>query len=788
METLISPTIKLASSFNLQSASRYYVCSKQDDVNSRGLWFGDDPLEFSMPLLLLQLSLISIITRAIYILLKPLGQPMIVSQIVGGIILGPSILGRSETFSKKMFPLKGRTLLETLSVFGFMFFLFLIGVKMDPTIIFKSGKRTIAIGFLGFFMPYSLGKFLALILNTTVSMDSDISSVLEYVASAQSMTAFPVIACFLAELKILNSELGRLATSSSIICDICSWSVTGITIISTMIARERSLLRLLYSAVSTALFFIIIMFLLRPAVLWVVRQTPEGKPIKEGYLFAIIVAVLVCGLIGEVIGLHALLGPFLLGLVIPDGPPLGAALEERLDSFVSQLLMPIFFTICGLKTDVFAIQKVKNVFLIQFIVLICFLGKIVGTILPPLYCRMPVRDAISLALIMNSKGIVELATYNIWRENSVLNDQTFSILVISVVIITGFVAPLVRILYDPSRRYLAYKRRTILHSRGNTELGILACVHNEENVPTIIKLLEASNPTKESTITVYVLHLVQLAGRASSLLVAHRPHDKSSSKSDHIIGAFRHYEQCSQSTVSLQTFTGISPFDTMHDDVCSLALEKRTSLIIVPFHKTWMAKGIVKSSPAIRNVNYNVLDKAPCSVGILVDRRQLGLLSSSVYSVAVLFFGGADDREALSYGGRMAENINTRLAVIRFSAPEGAPCGDARSRVLDNEIFNEFRLNTMQNDRVCYHEEVVTDGAGVMATIRSMEKAYDLVMVGRRHKQCALRSSLTKWNECVELGKIGDIFASQDFDGQSSVLVVQQQARVWGMIDPEHSP
>jgi Kef-type K+ transport system membrane component KefB len=106
-------------------------------------------------------------------------------------------------------------------------------------------------------------------------------------------------------------------------------------------------------------------------------------------------------------------------LVIPDGPPLGAAIVDRLDCFVSALLMPIFFTLCGLKTNVFSVQKWKTVVVILLVVFIGFLGKIIGTMLPPLFCRMPFRDALALGLLMNSKGIVELVLLNDWKTNSV---------------------------------------------------------------------------------------------------------------------------------------------------------------------------------------------------------------------------------------------------------------------------------------------------------------------------------------------------------------------------------
>ncbi|KAF8397180.1 hypothetical protein HHK36_016087 [Tetracentron sinense] len=793
-ESLVQDAVNIVIGHRRHTGNNTYVCHFSGRINSSGIWYGDDPLAFSAPLLMVQLSLISIITRAIYFLLKPFGQPMIVSQILGGLILGPSVLGRNPAFSAKVFPTMGKTVLDTFSVFGFMLFLFLIGVKMDLSMALKSGKRALVIGILGFVFPYALAGFVAFLLRHFVTMDNDISRALPFVVALLSVTAFPVIACFLAELKILNSEIGRLAASSSIICDICSWSIMSLRF-AAKVAMVQPLTSSIGSILSSALLIAFIVFGIRPAALWAIRHTPEGKPVKEVYIFALFVALMGCGFLGEAIGIHGIFASFILGLVIPDGPPLGAALVERLDCFVSGLLMPIFFTICGLRTDVFAIQNLKNVLIVLFIVFIAFLGKIIGTILPPLYCRIPFRDALSLALVMNSKGIVEIAALVGWKDDHTLDDQCFTLLVISVVAITGVISPLVRSLYDPSRRYLAYRRRTILHAKRDAELRILACIHSRDNVRAILNILEASNPTKESPINVYILHLVELVGRATSLLVAHRLREKPSpnpTQSERIFNVFRHYEQNNNGFVTVQCFTGVSPQATMHNDVCSLALEKRTCLIIIPFHKQWVAEGRVESSHVLRNLNCNVVEKAPCSVGILVDRGHLRnsravLESSSLYHVAVLFFGGADDREALAYGGRMAEHPNIRLTVFRFSASTDILGGSTASRTLDNGILNDFRLNTGRNERVVYQEEVVTDETGMLNVIQYMENAYNLVMVGRRHEESQFMSRLSGWSDCPELGAVGDVLAAPDFKGGVSVLVVQQQARVWGMLDPEHS-
>ncbi|XP_027337486.1 cation/H(+) antiporter 15-like [Abrus precatorius] len=771
-----------------------FICETVERINSNGLWFGDDPLAYSVPLFLLQLLLMFIFTHFISLVLKPFGQPSFVSQILGGVTLGPSILGRNSAFTDKVFPSKGRNVLDTIAFFGFMLFIFLIGVKIDPTIIFRSGKRIFAIGVLGFFVPYILSGTVGLILSHFASLDNDVSKVLPTVVEIQCITAFPVISCFLAEFHILNSEIGRLVTSSSLVCDVCFSLVVAIKF-AAKLSFTKSIGVTIGSLFSIALLIVFIVFVVHPAALWAIHQSPEGKPVQEIYICGVFLTLIFCGFVGEVVGMNAVFVSFMVGLAIPDGPPLGAALVDKLDCFVSVVFMPTLFTIVGLRTDVFAIQKMKNFGAIQLIIWISFCGKIVGALLPLLFWKMPFRDAFSLGLIMNCKGTVELALLINLKLKNVINDECFSILVLTLVLITGIVSPVVKALYDPSRRFLAYRRRTIMHHRDDQELRILACIHKQDNVLAILNLLAASNPTEASPFDLVVLHLIKLVGRASSLLVAHMPCEKPRehpSQTEKIFNSFKKFEDAYRSKVAFHFYKGISPYATMHNDVCYLALEKRTTFIIIPFHKQWIIGGSTESSFAYKQLNKNVLEKAPCSVGVLIDRGSqkmfwCGYMKESIYHVAMLFFGGADDREGLSCARRMLDQSNVHITLFHFSSSTTDIVGGTeRSKMLDTQILSEFRLKAFRNERVSYKDELVTNGRDVLSVIECMESCYDLVIVGRSHAQSQLMSELTKWKH-GELGIVGEILASLNIKAKSSILVVQQQTRFWGSRDPEES-
>ena len=323
----------------------------------------------------------------------------------------------------------------------------------------------------------------------------------------------------------------------------------------------------------------------------------------------------------------------------------------------------------------------------------------------------------------------------------------------------------------------------------------MVCIHKNEDIPAMINLLEASYASEESTVGVIALLLVELLGRARPLLVAHQPHDtlrSTSSGSTPINNALNQYAQHNKGCATIQSFTSISNFETMHDDVCRIALDRRANILIVPFHKQWEIDGKVGiSNKSIQNMNINVLQRAPCSVGILVDRgNNLGgstslLFARQAYYVAVFFIGGADDAEALAYGSRMSRHECVNVTVVQFLQFGSENSIDRRR---ESDLIDEYRHINNGNPRFEIIEEVIRDGIEMSSSMRKLIDSFDLVMVGREHPESALLHGHEEWSECLELGVIGDMLASQDFGTKASVLVVQQQRVGQQLVNHNVSP
>ncbi|XP_059627068.1 cation/H(+) antiporter 3-like [Cornus florida] len=433
-----------------------------------------------------------------------------------------------------------------------------------------------------------------------------VAPTIKYIILTQTFSPFPVIACLLNDLKIINSDLGRLALATALIRD--------------------------YS-------------------------TPEGKPVDE-----LCIAFISCGV--------------LLSAIISD-----------------------------------------------------FLGA------QMYHWKVPLKDATTLALILSTQGIVEMAGLLIFTQNQ---------------------------------------------SPDNAELRIFVCVHRQDEALAAIKLLEVTNPSRESPLLVHVLHLMELKGQATPLLINHKFGQKISatSRSRQIIDIFNYYKIQYLGLVNVQAFTAISTPKFMHYNICSLAFDKLTSLVILPFHRKWNSQGkMIVNNNTLRSINHQVIELAPCSVGILVDRRKIQRTTpvSPLYHVAVLFLGGNDDREALAYANRMAQSPAVHLTVLRLVAEENTG-EDNGETMLDSENLKEIRLQSSPRGNVMYREEKVKDGLDTALIIHTMDKIYDLIMVGQQHRlDSPVLSGLLEWTELPELGAIGDLLASQDTSQPVSILVVQQQ-------------
>ncbi|KAK9154040.1 hypothetical protein Sjap_001520 [Stephania japonica] len=661
-----------------------------------------------------------------------------------GIIIGPSVLSRNKTFAKAMFPDNGSLEYQTMSVLAMVLFIFVVGVRMDTVMVKNAEKKMLYAGLLGMVVPFVLVCATAFIFQDQIYPGMSTTSSIIGLASSMSMTGFMVIYLILKELNLLNSNIGRLALRVAMVTDAAAFNSLMLFEVMRQSSTDSSVVFKFLASMSGV--GALVLFVLRPTALWVSRKTPPGTPMSQFYVVVFMMSVLLMGFVSDFLGATVAEGPLLLALVLPDGPPIGTTLVERTEAIV-ELLMPLLYAHVGQVVDVYSLGNDFHWLPLAIVLFLGCLGKFLGTVLPLLYFKMPLRDSLTSGFIMILKGQVELFTYIHWLDYGMVKTEIFTLLVLCALLMTAISGPMIAILDRPIGPYSIHcnKRRTIEQLPPNAELHMLTCIYDQENVPALLKLLNASH----APVAAYALHLVELTGRATPIIISHqRPritaNYKHAESSKPIVAAFKKYEKETSEHVQVQAFTVVSPYNSMYRDIVRLALEKKASLVVMPFHMRYneVCKNMGTTCQVERMVNAAVQSHAPCSIGIFVDRghhqkwaaaaassSSSSTLYGAPYRIIVLFLGGPDSREALAYANRMVGKRNVSMAVVRFVLSDDNNEGAKRE---DDKAVEMFVTNNLRRQNVMYNEVAVKDGLETVSVVRRLNDGnYDLWIVGR---------------------------------------------------------
>ncbi|CAN8305918.1 unnamed protein product [Cochlearia groenlandica] len=753
--------------------------------------------DYSLPLLEIVLVLVLCLWQIFYFLLKKIRLPVpkITSMMLAGAALSQaSLLPNDWLVQRIFFPDDLRPkVAETLGAFAFVFYWFLEGVKMDVGMIKRTGLKVVITGIVTVLCPIFVAN--AVFGSLRVTGGKNLTGV-EYrtIIFMQSISAFTGISRLIRDLKINHSEFGRIILSTAMVADATGFGVNLVALVAWSDWRVST-----FQGIGLVGYVIVLIWLVRPAMFWIIRRTPEERPVKEFYIYSIIIfAFFSYNYLAE-LHMFPAVGPFLLGLCVPHGPPLGSLLIQKFESFNTGVLLPLFLFFPMLQIDgVWLAQEIRRLrggfdgqfYEALYIIVVVFVAKVFFSTIPPLLAKMPLKDSFVMALILSNKGIVELCYFMHAVESKALQVKSFTTMAMMILVNSTISPVVIHYLYDASKRFICFQKRNLMSLKHGSDLKFVVCIHKSDHISGMINLIGESFPLEDSLLTCYVLHLVELVGLDNPLFISHQmqkaePGNRTYSTNFLIaFDSFKHY--CK--TITLELFTSISNPKYMHEEIYSLALDKQASCIILPFHRVWSLDQttVVSDDISRRNVNINVLRQAPCSVGIFVHRQNVLSTQKSdpYYKVCCIFVGGKDDREALALGNQMVRNKNVRLTVLKIIPRTTKGMATGWDQMLDTAELKETlrNNNTTLGDHsyVEYVEESVTDGADTATILLSVAKAsFDLFVVGKSSGMGTdVTKALSDWTEFDELGVIGDLLVSSDFPRRGSVLVVQQQQNV----------
>ncbi|XP_049408241.1 cation/H(+) antiporter 20 [Solanum stenotomum] len=765
-------------------------------TSSDGVWQGENTLHYAFPLLIIQTTLVVFLSRLLALLLKPLRQPKVVAEILAGIMLGPSAFGRNKTFTNWIFPSWSTPILECVSNIGLLFFLFLVGLELDLNTIHKSGKKAIGIAFAGISLPFLFSIGVAFVLRKIIKgIDSvGYGEFFLFIGVSLSITAFPVLARILAELRLLTTQIGEMAMAAAAFNDVAAWILLALAIaLAGGGGVHHSPLISLWVFLSGIGFVVFMFLIIRPIMIWVAKKSSNGNNniVEETYICLTLVGVMLFGFMTDFIGIHAIFGGFIFGLIIPKNGDFSEKLILRIEDFVSGLLLPLYFASSGIKTNISQIHSVKAWGLVVLVVSTACVGKVLGTfVVGIMLCSMPMREALALGFLMNTKGLVELIVLNIGKEKKVLDDETFAIMVIMALFTTFITTPIVMAIHKPSSTQNPQLEKPQKKIKKQNNLRILACLRGPRDARALINLIESLRSEKNnnnyvSVTKLYVMRLVEFTDRLSSISMVQRARKNGfpfigrvlfrDDATDQVGAAFEAYSTLGK--VMVRPTMAISGLSDLHEDIIHVAEKKRVELIILPFDKYWQREGNeeveIHAGHGWRMANERVMSQARCSVVVVVDRG-LQLVNNGM-RICIVFFGGADCSKALEIGSRMVEHPAIRVTLVRF-IHHGSTNFDEVERTLDDSTIAEFKMKW--GKQIVYSEKEANNLVNEVLEIGKSGE-FELMIIGNNKSKFPQGIMAKLFDEQQlnnsEFGPLANLLASSDKGIKSSVLVIQQQ-------------
>lgn len=388
---------------------------------------------------LLALVVVIALARVAALVLGRLKQPPVIGEILAGVMLGPSLLGRvAPAASQFLFPPGIIPLLGVLSQIGIIFYMFIVGLKLDLRLLRERTSASIAISHASIVVPFLLGTTTALWLYPRFSSSNVPFTIFAlFTGVSMSITAFPVLARILTDRGMGSTQTGAIALACAAVDDVTAWCLLALLVGTIHSAPEEALTTIGL----TAGFIVVMLSAVRSAALSLKRARDDRGELTQGMFLIVCVAVLVSALITEQIGIHALFGAFLLGALVPHDSALARDVTAKLEDVVVVLLLPAFFAFTGMRTEIGLVNGKEELLACVVIVVVASVGKFGGSALAAAATGLGWRQSMSIGILMNTRGLMELIVLNVGLDLGVVSPTLFTMLVIMALVTTFATTP-----------------------------------------------------------------------------------------------------------------------------------------------------------------------------------------------------------------------------------------------------------------------------------------------------------------------------------------------------------
>lgn len=455
-------------------------------------------------MILLQIIAILIVSRIFSALFAKIKQPTVIGEILAGIVLGPSLLGLFFPGAYSfLFSPNSLDSLYIISQIGLVLFMFTVGMDLNMSEMKSNFKNTFIISQSSIVVPFILGMILAFVIYRDFSPEnSSFTSFALFIGISMSITAFPVLARIVQEKGLTKSHLGTLSIGSAAINDVTAWLLLVAVI---AIAQTGSFASSIFTLLFTTFYIVLMLFVVRPFIKKI-GDIYQNEELMNKSIFAFFILILiVSAYITQLLGIHALFGAFMAGLIMPPMPKFRKLMIDKIEDLSVTLLLPLFFVYTGLKTEIGLLNTPELWLVCLIFVVVAIVGKMGGSIIPARAAGESWRDSLSLGALMNTRGLMELIVLNIGLEMGILPPVVFVMLVIMALITTFMTTPLLHFIEKifPDKAV----KEELLRQQTEGIFKTLIALGNPEGGNNLLKLAKTVLDGVKNKLEVEVLHI-----------------------------------------------------------------------------------------------------------------------------------------------------------------------------------------------------------------------------------------------------------------------------------------
>lgn len=424
-----------------------HASSSLSIITVNGLWSDIQnilikQLHHPLALLLTQIIVIMITTRFFGFIVTKILLPIVVGEIIAGIILGPSIFGTlSPLYFNNLFPTDSLINLNLISQIGLIFFMFVIGMELDWQNLKNQTKASIVISHSSIMFPFFLGVTLAIFLyDDFAPKNTSFIPFALFVGIAMSITAFPVLARIVKEKNLSNTKYGAMALTCAAADDATAWYILAIII---AVSSSASLLASMLSLGLIIAYLIVMIYVVKPFLAYMGNIYKDEKTLDMNGVSIILTILLISSLVTETIGIHALFGAFMAGAMMPSFKEsrLRELLSPKLEYVSILVLLPLFFALTGLRTQIGLMETSYQWLICALIICVAVVGKFLGASASAKFVGFSWKESFNIGALMNTRGLMELIVLNIGFELGIISAELFTMFVIMALVTTIMTGP-----------------------------------------------------------------------------------------------------------------------------------------------------------------------------------------------------------------------------------------------------------------------------------------------------------------------------------------------------------